>query len=374
MKVLVIFPDSITVPNGGLGVQFKNIHSILKDKIEFFVAGYPDKPNEIKNYRGVSHPIPIITHGSINTLLGHTVYLAEALKFPKPDIVHAYDWSTYFAGVYLAQHHNVPLLVSMQLSINAMVDVGIYNCFDINQPDGFWLHKAHVEMEWFGLQNANKIINVSNGYAKYFPQFENKTTIIPNGIDLNDWNPTNKITLPGNRKHKVVYIGRFSFMKSVNELLDADIPENVDLIFVGSYNGGDGPCIQKLKQTLGKKEGLHYYGPAYGQDKVNLLHSADAVIMPSKHEPFGIVALEALASKNILLASRIDGLGDFLNDLNSIDCSFTVESINKALLHYTQLSDDVKQNMIENGLKTCEMYKWDDIADEYYKVYKSFCK
>lgn len=372
MKVLVIFPDSITVPNGGLGIQFKNIHSRLKDKIEFFVAGYPDKPNEIKNYRGVSHPIPIITHGSINTLLGHTVYLAEALKFPKPDIIHAYDWSTYFAGVYLAQHHNVPLLVSMQLSSNAMVDVGIYNCSDINQPDGFWLHKAHVEMEWFGLQNANKIINVSNGYAKYFPQFENKTTIIPNGIDLNDWNPTDKTTLPGNRKHKVVYIGRFSFMKSVNELLDADIPEDVDLIFVGSYNGGDEPCIQKLKQTLGKKEGLHYYGPAYGQDKVNLLHSADAVIMPSRHEPFGIVALEALASKNILLASRIDGLGDFLNDSNSIDCSFTVESINKALLHYTQLSDDVKQNMIENGLKTCEMYKWDDIADEYYKVYKSF--
>jgi glycogen(starch) synthase len=371
MKVLVIFPDSITIPNGGLGIQFKNIHSRLKDRVDFFVAGYPDGPNEIKNYRSVSHPVPAVKHGSINTLLGHTVYLAEALKFPKPDIVHAYDWSTYFAGVYLAQHHNVPLLVSMQLSANAMTNVGIFNCFDFGTPDGSWLHKAHVEMEWFGLQNANKIINVSNGYAKYFPQFKDKTTIIPNGIDLTDWEPMHTIELPGTRKHKVVYIGRLSLMKSIDKLLEADIPEDVDLIFVGSYGGGDGACIQKLEQTLGKKAGLHYYGPAYGQKKVDLLHSADAVIMPSKHEPFGIVALEALASKNILLASRVDGLGDFLNDANSLDCGITAESISKALYNYTQLSDNTKQSMIENGLKTCEQYKWNEIADEYYNVYAS---
>lgn len=372
MKVVVIFPDSITIPNGGLGIQFKNIHSRLKDKVDFFVAGYPDGPNEITNYRSVSHPVPAVRHGSINTLLGHTVYLAEALKFPKPDLVHAYDWSTYFAGVYLAQHHKVPLLLSMNLSANAMTNVGIFNCFDFSSPDGSWLHKAHVEMEWFGLQNADKIINVSNGYAKYFPQFADKTVIIPNGIDLKEWQPTDTVSLPGNRKHKVVYIGRLSLMKSVDMLLDAEIPEDVDLIFVGAHSGGDGPCIQKLEKTLkDKKPGLHYYGPAYGQKKINLLHSADAVIMPSKHEPFGIVALEALASKSILLASRVDGLGDFLTNNNSIDCGYTAESISQALKYFTNLPESKKQSMIENGIKTCDQYKWDEVAEQYYETYSS---
>jgi hypothetical protein len=136
MKVLVIFPDSVSKPTGGLGVQFKNIHSRLQDRVDFYVVGYPDGPNEIKNYIGVSHPIPAIKHGSVNTLLGHTVYLAEALRFPKPDLIHAYDWSTYFAGVYLSQIYNVPLLVSMNLSANAMAaSVGIYNCHNIQSID-----------------------------------------------------------------------------------------------------------------------------------------------------------------------------------------------------------------------------------------------
>jgi len=371
MKVLVIFPDSITVPTGGLGVQFKNVHSRLKDKVDFYVVGYPDTPKDIDNYIGVTHPIPEIQHGSINTLLGHTVYLAEALKFPKPDIVHAYDWSTYFAGVYLAQHYNVPLLVSMNLSANAMASTGIYNCFDFSSLDGSWLHKAHVEMEWFGLEKATRIINVSNGYANYFPSFRDKTTIIPNGIDLNDWQPTQKVKLPGDRKYKVIYIGRFSLMKSVDVLVDAEIPENVDLIFVGSPNGGDFSCLQKLEAIIPNKPGLHYYGPAYDQDKVNLLHSADAVIVPSKHEPFGIVALEALASKNILLSSRIDGMGDFLDDTNSLDCGVTVDSISASLQQFIKLTKKQKTSMISNGLKTCENYKWEEVAEEYYKEYVS---
>jgi glycogen(starch) synthase len=372
MKIIAIFPDSISTPTGGLGVQFKNIHSRLKDKVDFYVVGYPDGPNDVKNYIGATHPIPSIKHGALNTLLGHTVYLAKALEFPKPDIVHVYDWSTYFAGYYLAKHHKVPLLLSMNLSINALSSVGITNCADFNTVDGMWLHKTHVEMEWFGLQHADKIINVSNGYANYFPQFKDKTIIIPNGIDLDEWVPTKKINLPGDRKYKIVYIGRLSLMKSIDAILDAEIPENVDLIFVGSRSGGDATSISKLEQQLkNKKPGLHYYGPAYDQDKVNLLHSADAIIMPSRHEPFGIVALEALASKNILLASRIDGLGDFLTDNNSIDSGYTAESITQAFNSFIQLSESQKQNLIDNGLETCRQYNWNDVANNYYEVYKS---
>lgn len=371
MKVITIFPDSVSIPNGGLGVQFKNIHQRLKDRVEFYVAGYPDGPNGIDNYISVKHPIPSIQHGSINTLLGHTVYLAEALKFPKPDIVHAYDWSTYFAGYYLAQYHNVPLLVSMNLSVNAMATVGIACAIDTNSIDGEWLHKAHIDMEWFCLDKADKIINVSNGYAKYFSKFNDKTVIIPNGIDLNEWSATEKIKLPGNRKHKVIYIGRLSLMKSVLELLDADIPDDVDLIFVAAYNGGDGACIKKLEKLVGKKPGLHYYGPAYNQHKVNILQSADAVIMPSKHEPFGIVALEALASQNVLLSSRIDGLSDFLDDSNSIYCGTTSETISNALYHFTQLTEEQKSELINNGKSTCKNYDWDIVANQYYEVYES---
>ena len=234
-----------------------------------------------------------------------------------------------------------------------------------------WLHKTHVELEMYGLKKATKIIHVSQGYNKYFPQFQSKSTIIPNGIDLNDWTPTELVKLPGNRKYKVIYIGRFSLMKSVIELSQADIPKDIDLIFVGSPNGSDQETLKELEKVLSTKEGVYYYGPAYDQDKINILFSSDAVIMPSRHEPFGIVALEALASRNILLSSRVDGLGDFCNDNNSIDTGCTSENISKALYKFTQMTDDEKINMVTNGLDTCLQYQWDDIANQYYEAYTS---
>jgi glycosyltransferase involved in cell wall biosynthesis len=369
--VTVIFPDSVSKPTGGLGVQFKNLYSRLKDKIDFQVVGHPDGPNNVDKYKGVPHPIPAIQHGSLNTLIGHTEYLKEALKYPKPDIVHAYDWSTYYAGVCLAELYNVPLLVTMQLSSNALASCGIHNCIDISSIDGLWLHKTHVELEMYGLRKATKIIHVSQGYSRYFSQFQDKSTVIPNGIHLNDWIPNKLIQLPGDRKYKVVYIGRFSLMKSVIELVEADIPKDIDLIFIGVPNGGDQDSIVKLEEALSIKEGIHYYGPAYDQHKINILFSSDAVIMPSKHEPFGIVALEALASRNILLSSRVDGLGDFCTDSNSIDTGFTPESISKALHKFTQMTDEEKINMVTNGLATCLQYQWDDIANQYYEAYTS---
>jgi glycogen(starch) synthase len=375
MKVLVIFPDSMSKPTGGLGVQFKNLYERLNNKIDFYIAGYPDYNNGIKNYVHVGHPIPDIKHGTINTLLGHTVYLAESLKFPKPDLVHAYDWTTYFAGVYLAQIHKVPLLVTMQLSANALVHAGVFNCDNINTVDGLWLHKAHIETEWFSLKKADKIISVSNGYSNYFPSLKDKTVVIPNGIDLKSWTPKQKITLPGKNKYKVVYIGRFALMKSVDTLLDIDVPDNIDLIFVGSKNGGDAICINKLQDALNnKKKNVYYYGPAYDQEKIDVLEAADAVIVPSRHEPFGIVALEALASKSILISSRKDGLGDFLNDNNSIKCDVSKEGIEKSLNDFLNLSQQQKNTFIENGLKVCKEYNWDDIAEQYYQIYKSFSK
>jgi glycosyltransferase involved in cell wall biosynthesis len=93
--------------------------------------------------------------------------------------------------------------------------------------------------------------------------------------------------------------------------------------------------------------------------------------MPSKHEPFGIVALEALASKSILLSSRIDGLGDFLDDTNSLYCGTTPDTISKALYELTQLTNEKKSELINNGYDTCKKYDWDIVANQYYDVYQN---
>jgi glycerol-3-phosphate dehydrogenase len=64
-------------------------------------------------------------------------------------------------------------------------------------------------------------------------------------------------------------------------------------------------------------------------------------------------------------------MGDFLDDTNSIDCGVTVDSISNSLQQFIELTESQKISMIEKGLETCSKYKWDEIAEEYYKQYIS---
>lgn len=371
MKVLTLIPDSMTEPTGGLGVQWKELYHRLKDRVDFYISGYPEQ-TPINNYLGVLHPIPHIQHGSLNIVLGTSSYLAAAMTFPKPDIVHAMDWTVYLSGVYASIIHNVPLVVSMQLSSNAMNKSDIYFCNDRNSIDGQWINETCLGIENLGIQFAKKIIHVSNGYANnYFKEYSDKNIVIPNGIDLSVWKPTERFEFPGNGKYKIVYIGRFTTMKSVSELVMAEIPKEIDLILIGDAKGSDQKTLSYIETAFREKENLHYIGPKYEQEKINALFSADAVIFPSKHEPFGIVGLEALASRSILLSSRVDGLGDFLDESNSIYCGYTSETISKAFIDFLNTSDDRKNELIINGLKTCKKYNWDNIADSYYELYQN---
>jgi glycosyltransferase involved in cell wall biosynthesis len=371
MKVTVILPDSMSSPTGGLGVQFNHLYKELSEEIDFCIVGYPDD-NPVKNYVGAVNPIPQIQHGSLTTLMGQTIYLAEAIKFGKPDVVHAYDWSTYLAGYYLAKHFDVPLLLTMQLSVKGLESQNIYNCADPSTIDGRSLHNYHCHIEDFVLKKADRTICVSDSYTRYLPkEIKNKTVVIPNGIDLPNWKNQSNATFPGKNKYKIVYIGRFAKMKGVDLLLKANLPDNIDLILIGKPDGGDVEVLDLIKNTLKFKSNIFYVGPLYDQNKIDTLYGADAVIMPSIHEPFGIVALEALASKSILLSSRVDGMSDFLTNKNSIHITPGVKGIEKALNDFIVLTESQKTQMIYEGIKTCKKHNWNHISKQYLKVYKS---
>jgi glycosyltransferase involved in cell wall biosynthesis len=108
-----------------------------------------------------------------------------------------------------------------------------------------------------------------------------------------------------------------------------------------------------------------------GEAKKSLLQSADAVIMPSLHEPFGIVGLEALASKTVLISSFTDGISDYLTPDVGIDCGKTKESIGEALNIFKNMSDEELVERKEKGYLQAEKYDWENISKKYFEVYKS---
>lgn len=365
-KIRILFPDRLDKPVGGLSIVAQKIKKYLSDDFDLEFVGHPQEV-EMENYLPAFLPLNI-QHGPLNTITGQISFFAQALKNGKPDLIHAFDWTVFLAGAYTAAHYEIPLVSSMQLSINKLNIAGIGYAVDQTTVDGHWINETHKQIEIAGLNHANKIIHVSNDYFKGFDLYKDKSVIIQNGVDFDELQG-DKIELPGTRPIKLVYIGRFATMKNVLALTKATIPDNIDLIYIGNNSGGEGYIYDSMLKHVEENDNVHYIGEKYGKEKADIFTSADAVIFPSNHEPFGIVGLEAMATNCVLLTSRVDGISDYANNSNSIYCGLTTDSINISLKLLSLLDDDTKQSLLQNGLETAHEFNWVRATDKYREVY-----
>jgi glycogen(starch) synthase len=367
MKILALIPDYLEKPSGGMGEQFKNLYSCLYNKIDYYICGYPEK-NKIPNYKSIIAPIPNFQHVSLTTIYGQSIYFQKALEFKiNFDIIHAFDWSTFYAGILCSWHFKKPLISTMQLSIQELNNNNIFNCHEINSLDGWHINNLQLNFEYMGLFYANKIIYVSEFYNEKFPDFKNKSIVIPNGLDLDKWKQNKKINLPGKNKLKFCYIGRAAAMKGLETILNCRIPEDIDFYFVISDKNAEEPIFSNIKNKCNNKNIFHIPG-LYDEDKINFLFEMDAIVMPSIHEPFGIVALEALASECMFISTGNGGIQEAIGDVpffkisNTQDLELTFDKIKI-------LSPEERNKIIKKGLQHIQNYDWKEQSEKVYKVY-----
>jgi len=361
-------------PVGGLGEQFKQLHSRLKDRVDFLIMGFPEE-EKIDNYCNVYNMYPMIEHSALNTISNQINYFFSSATCPvKPDIVHTLDYTAYTAGVFASRFWKVPLIASMQMSLIQLGKLGIKYCHNYKTFDGQSIHDIIEISENMGLFYADKIIHVSKEYSKNFPEFKNKSQVIPNGIELKFWDtPHNKYNFQGKNKIKVVYIGRFASMKGIKNLCKAQIPKDIDLFFVGDNRGCESWCYDLVMEKC-KEENVFHIDYAYGDLKRDIMKSADAIIMPSLHEPFGIVGLEALAAKTLLISSFSDGIREYLTEDVGINCGKRVKTIENSLNRLLTMSDEEKNKRINKGYQVAKKMDWEIIAEEYLKLYQNISK
>jgi glycosyltransferase involved in cell wall biosynthesis len=369
MKVLALIPDYLEKPSGGLGEQMQNIIRELKDKVDFYICGYPEK-NNIKNYRSVLAPIPNFGHVSLTTIYGQSMYFFEALEFKQDfDIIHACDWSTFYAGVLCSWHFKKPLVVTMNLSIQQLNKNGIFYCGDPSTIDGKHINGLQILFEQMGFYHANKIIHVSKYYANLYPEYLYKSEIIHNGLNLEKWKKINKSPfIKGKNKVKFCYIGRASHMKGSDIILNSNIPSDIDFYFIVSDKNAEEPIFTNIKNKCNNENIFHIKG-LYGQDKIDFLFEMDAVVMPSIHEPFGIVALEALASECLLVTTATGGIEEIVQNMDYFKITNS-EDLNNVYNNIKILSESKKNRIIEKEKNKISNFDWKMQSEKIYKVYK----
>ncbi len=378
-KILVIIPDRFEKSTGGMGANSAPLFEILGNEYDLYIAAFPligtKPPAFVKEYKEVSSPYTEVKHGALSTMIAQTRYLAAAVSFPKPDLVYAFDWSIYLAATEAARHFGVPLVARMCLSPILLSEQGYTFGLDMKEPLQKALHNAFCEMEIRGIKAADRVVHVSRGYAKLYEHlepFKNKSRLVINGIDLEKWQDPHipKFPLPGKGKYKVVFLGRLAEMKGIIPLCRARVPEDMDLIFIGNRETGDSVCIQAIQEKIVREKNVHAIGALYGKDKIAALRSADALIVPSYHEPFGGAGLEGLAAGCIVLTSRAGGLSDYLTERTSISCGTTPCTIEQSYKKFLLLLNAEKKALQEAGFAMCRELTIESAASQLRAVFE----
>ena len=112
--------------------------------------------------------------------------------------------------------------------------------------------------------------------------------------------------------------------------------------------------------------------PGLPPDSIDLLQalkSAHCFILPSRHEPFGIAALEALDAEVPLIASAVGGLRDFL--VNGVNAHLFEDNNPDSLLEAYEKLDACREKTIPGGRETADKYNWQSIAADLTGIYRS---
>jgi glycosyltransferase involved in cell wall biosynthesis len=132
--------------------------------------------------------------------------------------------------------------------------------------------------------------------------------VVPNGVDAPAF--LERATR-GRRPRRVLYLGRLSWKKRLDCLIQAMIyAPGAELVIAGFDDEGLRPRLEALAQALGLDGRVRCLGPAVGAEKWRLLADCDVFALPSRQENFGVAALEALACGRPVVAAPGVGLAD----------------------------------------------------------------
>ena len=202
-----------------------------------------------------------------------------------------------------------------------------------------------------------------------------RVELFPNGIlhrELpGEGNFREKYNIPAG-KRVVLCISRIDYQKNQKILLEVlKAHEDTHLLLIGPVT-----AAWYLDELQSEAEKSHLRDrltviPGLAPDSQELLQAlkcAYCFILPSRHEPFGIAALEALDGGVPLIASAVGGLKDFLVDGRN---ALLFEDNNKeSLLESFKKLEACRTALIEGGKATAAAYNWQSISARLSDIYR----
>lgn len=236
-------------------------------------------------------------------------------------VIHAHDWLTILAGIEAKKHSHKPL---------------VFHVHSL-EPDrsGSYVNQQVFEIEKQGLKAADCIMAVSqytkNAIIKYYGINPNKIYVTYNGIDpVLDCRRGKKQTA----EKMILFVGRLTHQKGPFFFLDIaerilSKRQDVHFVIVGSGDMMQSMIDHVAYLKLGSK--IHFTGFLDSESTNRLFSIADAYVMTSISEPFGLTCLEAISHKVPIIISKQTGVIELIPHLLKSDFWDTQEMASKIL-------------------------------------------
>ena len=289
------------------------------------------------------------------------------------DVVHGHDWLVAVAGDHLANRFRCPFVTTIHAT-------------EYGRHQG-WVDK-HPQSHIHGVENwmanrAEGVITCSHymrGHvADIYGLDEDRVSVIPNGIDPLDLIPLDDLDALRARfaapdEQLVILVGRLVYEKGFQLALAALKPIIEHLDKVRFLVAGSGTHEHVLKDQAAEL-GLLEHGMFLGWIGDDVLHSlyriADLCVVPSLYEPFGLVALEAMASGCPCIVADTGGLREVVPAGDRVGLRFNGgDAEHLGVMIERMLTDDIlRERLVAEASEHVLSFDWADVARQTQDLY-----
>lgn len=245
-----------------------------------------------------------------------------------------------------------------------------------NEPGLAWIHRLLTLIRRLIYRKSISVIANSNGLKKLAQKKDPVDIfVIPNGVDTDFFRPKIKKKDKQNSTFQFLYVGRFQPEKNLCFMFEclAKCAKKIDRAFV-LHMVGEGPQKKELfnlAENSGLNDQIKWHGWLDRNQLPKMYQNADCLIMPSRYEGMSNVILEAMACGLPVIASRVDGNIDLVDNGNTgyllpREGSDAYKSALQSVMENQELAF---QMGVKANKKVLSDYNWKAIAEKYAKFF-----
>lgn len=289
------------------------------------------------------------------------------------DLVHAHDWLTAPAARAVKHALHIPLIATIHAT-------------EFGRHGGLFndLQRHISDIEWWLAYEAWRVICCSRAMhaelQRVFQVPADKIDVIPNGVALKPDHARQEIQDARRRyaedhERLVFFVGRLVWEKGVDLLLKAlpyVLASHPNTVLLIAGKGPEREALAALAAELGVAPRVRFAGYISDRERNTLYQAADVAVFPSRYEPFGIVALEAMALGAPLIVSGTGGLAEVVTHretgllFHPGDPRSLAEQIIAALN-----APSLCRAMARRALQAVkDRYSWEHVAQQTLAVYR----